>query len=73
MQVELIDTFMTKVLISGNVCAEFNFGGDIIQRNSKANCTKCPDVYTSSDAFKCKYLDFFIIMIHNLNIMLCID
>lgn len=63
MQVELIDT---KVLISGKVCAEFNFGGDTIQRNSKAHCKKCPDAYSSSNAFRCKYLHFSFNMIDNI-------
>lgn len=39
-------------LIVGKVCAEFNFGGDTIQRNSKAHCKKCPDAYSSSNAFR---------------------
>lgn len=41
----------SKVIV-GNVCTEFNFGGDTIQRNSKALCKKCPEVYTSSNAFR---------------------
>lgn len=39
-------------LIIGNVCAEFNFGGNRIQRNDNTRCQKCPQVYNSSDAFR---------------------
>lgn len=73
MQVELIDKLITKKFILGKVCTEFNFGGDKIQRNSNAPCKKCPRVYTSSNAFRCKYLDFYFNMIDDLGRMLCID
>lgn len=39
-------------LIIGKVCAEFNFGGNRIQRNDNTQCQKCPKVYNSSDAFR---------------------
>lgn len=73
MQVELIDKLITNNLILGNVCTEFNFGCDKIQRNSNAPCKKCPKVYMSSNAFRCKYLDFYFNMIDDLGRMLCID
>lgn len=44
----------------GMVCAEFNFGGNRIQRNDNATCQKCPTAYNSSDAFKCNYNFHFI-------------
>lgn len=59
--VKLIDTLMNKILISGKVCTKFNFGGDTIHRNYDAHCHKCPEVYTSSNAFLCKYLYFFFL------------
>ncbi|XP_052708696.1 uncharacterized protein LOC128183631 [Crassostrea angulata] len=39
-------------LIIGKVCAEFNFGGNRIQRNDNTKCQKCPEVYNSSDALR---------------------
>eukprot|EP00105_Crassostrea_gigas_P038723 XP_019922871.1 PREDICTED: uncharacterized protein LOC105328427 [Crassostrea gigas] len=39
-------------LIIGKVCAEFNFGGNRIQRNDNTKCQKCPEVYNSSDAYR---------------------
>lgn len=39
----------------GTVCAEFNFGGNRIQRNENAACQNCPKAYYSNVAFKCKY------------------
>lgn len=47
-----VEVCAPRKVIVGNVCAEFNFGGDTIQRNSKAHCKKCPNVYTSSIAFR---------------------
>lgn len=38
-------------LIVGNVCAEFSFGGNKIQRHYDAKCQRCPTVYNSSDTF----------------------
>lgn len=40
-------------------CTEYSFGGNVIQQNFKANCTKfthnpCPSSYPSTDAYKCK-------------------
>lgn len=39
----------------GTVCAEFNFGGNRVQRNENAACQNCPEAYYSNVAFKCKY------------------
>ena len=41
-------------LLSGKNCAEYNFLGAKVQRNSKVKCTKCPSVYSSTEAFRCK-------------------
>ncbi|XP_052691823.1 uncharacterized protein LOC128169791 [Crassostrea angulata] len=38
--------------IIGKVCAEFNVGGNRIQRNDNTQCQKCPEVYNSRDAFR---------------------
>uniref|UniRef100_A0A8W8MS33 Uncharacterized protein n=1 Tax=Magallana gigas TaxID=29159 RepID=A0A8W8MS33_MAGGI len=50
-QNETIEVCAPKVLIVGKVCAEFNFGGNRIQRNHNATCEKCPVAYNSSNAF----------------------
>ena len=42
--------------IAGNVCAEYNSGRGIIQRNSDAICKECPSVYSSVISYMCKYL-----------------
>lgn len=47
---ETIEVCAPSVIIVGKVCAEFNFGGNRIQRNEKA-CETCPEAYNSSDAF----------------------
>nr|XP_022290889.1 uncharacterized protein LOC111102435 isoform X2 [Crassostrea virginica]XP_022290890.1 uncharacterized protein LOC111102435 isoform X2 [Crassostrea virginica] len=39
-------------LWTGQNCAEYNFLGAKVQRNSKVKCSKCPIVYNSTDAFK---------------------
>ncbi|XP_052691826.1 uncharacterized protein LOC128169800 isoform X1 [Crassostrea angulata] len=49
---ETIEVCAPKVVIVGMVCAEFNFGGNRIQRNDNATCQKCPTAYNSSVAFK---------------------
>lgn len=49
---ETIEVCAPKVVIVGMVCAEFNFGGNRIQRHDNATCQKCPTAYNSSDAFK---------------------
>lgn len=51
---ETIEVCAPKVLIVGKVCAEFNFGGNRIQRNHNATCKKCPKAYHSSNAFMYK-------------------
>lgn len=45
-------------------CAEYNFGGNLIQQNFRTNCSKftqnpCPSSYPSTDAYKCKFVQFF--------------
>ena len=39
---------------SGKSCAEYNFRGYKVQRNYKVNCTECPDVYKSTESYRCK-------------------
>lgn len=48
---ETIEVCAPRIVIVGKVCAEFNFGGNRIQRNENATCEKCPEAYNSSDAF----------------------
>lgn len=38
--------------IIGQLCTEFNFGGNKIQGNYNAKCQQCPVTYNSSTAFK---------------------
>lgn len=45
-----------RVIVLG-FCTEYSFGGNVIQQNFKANCTKfthnpCPSSYPSTDAYK---------------------
>lgn len=55
-------------LFIGKSCAEYNLIGSIIQENSN-NCSgnnltvSCPEVYVSTDAFKCMY-NFTFYSIH---------
>lgn len=49
---ETIEVCAPKVIIAGTVCAEFNFGGNRIQRNENAACQNCPKAYYSNVAFK---------------------
>lgn len=46
-----IEVCAPSKLIVGNVCAEFNFGGNKIQRHYAAKCQRCPTVYNSSNAY----------------------
>lgn len=41
----------------GNVCAEFNKGGEFVQEHytTPVNCSRCPFMYASSDANQCKF------------------
>lgn len=46
---------MTKSeLISGKVCPEYNIFGEVLQRSVGANCRSCPNVYNSTDVWKCR-------------------
>lgn len=46
---------MTKFeLISGKVCPEYNIFGEVLQRSEGAYCRSCPDVYNSTDVWKCR-------------------
>lgn len=47
---ETIEVCAPRQLIVGKVCAEYNFGGERIQRNENAECSKCPSVYFSNDS-----------------------
>ncbi|XP_062607101.1 uncharacterized protein LOC134268877 [Saccostrea cucullata] len=38
--------------IVGKVCTEYSFGGSLIQRNSDAECKKCPPFYSSNESYK---------------------
>lgn len=49
---ETIEVCAPKIIITGTVCAEFNFGGNRIQRNGNAACQNCPEAYYSNVAFK---------------------
>lgn len=45
-----------RFIVSG-FCAEYNFGGNLIQQNFRTNCSKfiqnpCPSSYPSTDAYK---------------------
>ena len=47
-------------------CTEYNIGGNIIQGNSKTNCTAfiqspCPIFYPSNEAYKCKFRIYNIV------------
>ncbi|XP_078333623.1 uncharacterized protein LOC111099646 [Crassostrea virginica] len=39
-------------LIVGKKCAEYNYLGVVVQRNDKVNCSKCPNVYNSSQSYR---------------------
>nr|XP_022286396.1 uncharacterized protein LOC111099409 [Crassostrea virginica]XP_022286397.1 uncharacterized protein LOC111099409 [Crassostrea virginica] len=48
---ETVEVCAPQKYIVGKVCAEYNFGGNSIQRNTKASCERCPDVYNSAESF----------------------
>lgn len=48
---ETIEVCAPNMNIIGNVCAEYNYGGKTIQRNSKAHCKECPELYVSVMSF----------------------
>lgn len=41
-------------LFPGKVCAEYNYGGKTIQRQSNVLCKECPVLYYSVKSFLCK-------------------
>lgn len=41
-------------LISGKVCPEYNIYGKVLQRSVDADCSSCPNVYNSTDVWKCR-------------------
>ncbi|XP_022291349.2 uncharacterized protein LOC111102776 [Crassostrea virginica] len=51
-QNQTIEVCAPMQLILGKNCAEYNFLGAKVQRNSKVKCTKCPSVYSSTEAFR---------------------
>lgn len=53
----LKQTKKMKTIILGNVCAEFNKGGEFVQEHytTPVPCTRCPFMYASSDAHQCKF------------------
>ncbi|XP_078319125.1 uncharacterized protein LOC144620902 [Crassostrea virginica] len=48
---EIIEVCAPSTIIVGNVCAEYNSGGRIIQRKSDAKCKECPPVYSSAISY----------------------
>nr|XP_022286430.1 uncharacterized protein LOC111099438 isoform X2 [Crassostrea virginica] len=48
---EMIEVCAPTKVIVGKVCAEYNSGGMMIQRNSNAKCKECPSVYSSPNSY----------------------